>query len=128
MTEHRSTTDHAKSAVFLDAADFRWVEPPGHYTAFTKNLVTSTTVPGTAIDFRVSRYPVSGRVDGHSHSLEEQLYYVISGTGMVDSQGISTRVHAGTVISIPPGVDHAIENTGDEDLVFAIVTVPPFPT
>ena len=110
----------------LDAVDFRWEQPPEHVnTALSKVLLNPESVPGATFDFRISRYLVSGRVDTHSHEYAEQLYYILSGTGLATSEGVRHRLAAGTVLYMPPGVDHAIENTGDKDLVFAIVTTRP---
>lgn len=111
----------------LDAAEFRWEEPPSHVNAYSKCLVTTKTVPGATFDFRISRYPVSGRNEPHSHEDAEQLYYIIAGTGTATSNDVRHRLFPGITLYIPPGVDHAIENTGDEDLVFAIVTTGQLP-
>ncbi|GAA1515981.1 cupin domain-containing protein [Nocardioides humi] len=111
--------------VVLDAADFGWDEPEMHVRAYSKCLVTRETVPGASFDFRISRYPVSGRNESHSHESAEQLFYIISGTGTARSGGVRHRLSPGITLYVPPRVDHAIENTGDEDLVFAIVTTEP---
>jgi oxalate decarboxylase/phosphoglucose isomerase-like protein (cupin superfamily) len=34
-------------------------------------------------------------------------------------------VTKGYTMFVPPGINHAVENTGDEDLVFIVVTSPP---
>lgn len=109
----------------VESIDYPWVTPPKHYNAFSKVLIDPVSVPGAPFDFRISRYPIGGRVDPHIHETATQLYYVISGSGLATSGEERHRIGPGTTLYMPPGVDHAIENTGTEDLVFAIVTTEP---
>lgn len=109
----------------VDSRDFRWEEPPAHFGGFSKCLINPETVGTTGLDFRISRYQIRGRVDRHSHAEAEQVYYVISGVGTAWSGDQRVVVSAGMALYMPPGVDHEIENTGDEDLVFAVITTQP---
>ena len=66
-----------------------------------------------------------------SHRNVEELWYFIQGTGQVwrkrGDQEAVVEVGPGTCISIEPGVHFQFRNTGDEDLCFIIVTMPPWP-
>lgn len=53
----------------------------------------------------------------HIHDKEEEIYYIMSGTGMVVDNGIRQEVHAGDVILTGDGAAHSIENTGNGPLV-----------
>ena len=43
----------------------------------------------------------------------------------MEIEGKRSIVRPDTVIFIPPGVEHAIYNTGLEDLKFLVITSPP---
>ncbi len=56
-----------------------------------------------------------------------ERYVIVSGTGLVEVQGIEpTRVTEGDVVRIPPDALQRIRNTGREDLIFYCVCSPRF--
>ena len=65
-------------------------------------------------------------VPAHTHLDEDQVYYVVSGTGFVELDGQRTEVSAGSSVLIALGTEHLITNTGSEplDYVFFVVFVP----
>jgi mannose-6-phosphate isomerase-like protein (cupin superfamily) len=50
---------------------------------------------------------------------------VLAGEGLMELAGERTVVRQDDIIFIPPGVEHAIYNTGMGDLRFVVVTTPP---
>lgn len=68
-------------------------------------------------------------VPKHTHTDEDQVYYVASGTGFVILDGERTDVEAGSSVLIPLGTEHEITNTGSEplDYVFFVVFIPARP-
>jgi len=65
-------------------------------------------------------------VPAHTHDDEDQVYYVVSGSGFVELAGERTSVSAGSAVLIPLGTEHLITNTGRErlDYVFFVVFIP----
>lgn len=65
-------------------------------------------------------------VPTHTHQDEDQIYFVVSGTGFVVLDGVRTDVSAGSSVLIALGTEHEITNTGFEplDYVFFVVFVP----
>jgi mannose-6-phosphate isomerase-like protein (cupin superfamily) len=65
-------------------------------------------------------------VPAHTHQDEDQVYYVVSGSGFVELAGERTTVSAGSTVLIPLGTEHLITNTSSErlDYVFFVVFVP----
>lgn len=62
-----------------------------------------------------------GSAIGHHEQREDEIYYVLSGTGELVLDGVRTEVGPGTAILTRPGSTHSLKQTGKEDLVIFIV-------
>lgn len=62
----------------------------------------------------------------HSHPEAEQVYVIVSGSGLMRVDDEEREVAPGTLAYIPRGAKHAIRNTGGEPLVYVSATSPPF--
>ncbi|KAJ5625586.1 RmlC-like cupin domain-containing protein [Penicillium lagena] len=67
--------------------------------------------------------PATGHLCAHRH-VQAELYYILHGVGQVTIDGTVYPVSAGSIVYIPPDAEHAIVNTGSEDLRWFYV----FPT
>lgn len=56
----------------------------------------------------------------HKHNCEE-TYYVLSGSGELDSGGERTRIEAGDAVFNPPNVEHRVWNTGESEVLRLLV-------
>ena len=65
-------------------------------------------------------------VPAHTHGDEDQIYWIQSGRGFVELDGVRTEVEAGSAVMIPLGTEHLITNTGTAqlDYVFFVVFIP----
>lgn len=65
------------------------------------------------------------------HLTVEEVWYFIQGRGQVwrsrEGTEVVVDVEAGMSLSIEIGTQFQFRNTGDEDLCFVIVTMPPWP-
>lgn len=115
-----------QKAVIRAAAEVMWDEPPAHYGgAFSKMLVRPETTGSKIIDYRISVYQPRAYVAPHKHKIQEQVYHILDGEGLMEIESERKVVHKDDVVFIPPGVMHAIYNTGLTDLRFIVVTSPP---
>ena len=112
-------------AVIRNIAEVLWETPPAHYDAHSKMLVTPANTQSKLFDHRISSYQPRGYVAPHKHKVQEQIYHVLDGEGLMELDGERTVVRRHDCIFIPPGVEHAIYNTGLSDLVFFVITTPP---
>ena len=112
-------------ASIRNIAEVMWQTPPEHYDAHSKMLVTPETAATRRFDYRISSYQPKGYVAPHRHRVQEQVYHVLEGEGLMELDGTRSVVRPHDCIFIPPGVEHAIYNTGLRDLVFIVVTTPP---
>jgi mannose-6-phosphate isomerase-like protein (cupin superfamily) len=116
----------AKREAFIrNIAAVKWLEFPDHFGgALSKPLVMPDTAGSKHIDYRISMYQPKAYVKKHSHKVQEQVYHVIEGQGLMHIGGKDHVVRKHDFIFLPPGVEHSIENTGLVDLVFLVVTSP----
>lgn len=52
----------------------------------------------------------------HRHRQSEEIYYVLSGEGIVEVAARQTVVQPGDAVLIPPGAEHCAANTADQPL------------
>ena len=109
-----------KTAFVQKMARLPWKEFPGHFGgALSKVLALSDRV-----DFRISRYAPNAYVQEHSHKIQEQIYYVLEGEGMLTVGKEEHLMRPHDYVYLPPGVKHSFTNTGLSGLVFLVVTTP----
>jgi mannose-6-phosphate isomerase-like protein (cupin superfamily) len=75
--------------------------------------------PGMKFVFR-KRALKPGAGIGYHEQKEDEVYYVLSGTGVMTLDGKPHDINAGTAILTRPGSSHGLKQTGNEDLVVLI--------
>jgi quercetin dioxygenase-like cupin family protein len=106
-------------------AHVAWQEFPGHFGgALSKALVGPENSGSKQIDFRISRYAPNAYVQEHAHRIQEQVYYVLEGEGLLTLRREKHLMRAHDYVYVPPGVRHSFTNTGTSGLVFLVVTSP----
>lgn len=106
-------------------AHLPWKEYPGHFGgALSKELAGPETVGSSRIDFRISRYAPAAYVGEHVHQVQEQIYYVLEGEGVLTLDDERHLMKPHDYVYVPPGVRHSFTNTGTAGLVFLVVTTP----
>ena len=117
--------DDDRKPSIRNIAETPWEEFPDHHGgALSKPLVHPRTTGSRLIDHRISCYQPMAHVALHAHKVQEQVYHVLEGEGLMQIGETSQVVRRHDVIFLPPGVKHAISNTGLTDLVFLVVTSP----
>lgn len=112
-------------ALIRNVVEVPWQQFPGHFgSALSKPLVRPETAGSRLIDYRISCYQPMAYVALHTHRVQEQVYHVLEGEGTMEMDGKRQVVRKHDVIYIPPGVEHAIYNTGLSDLTFIAATTP----
>jgi mannose-6-phosphate isomerase-like protein (cupin superfamily) len=118
-------TPTLKNAFVQQMARMPWQEFPGHFGgALSKALVGPENSGSSRIDFRISRYAPAAHVAEHVHKVQEQIYYVLEGEGVLTLNDQSHLMRAHDYVYVPPGVHHSFSNTGTVGLVFLVVTTP----
>jgi quercetin dioxygenase-like cupin family protein len=116
---------HRKTAFVEKMANVPWKEFPGHFGgALSKALVGPDNSGSSRIDFRISRYAPAAYVGEHVHKVQEQIYYVLEGEGILTLGAEKHLMRLHDYVYVPPGVKHSFTNTGTAGLVFIVVTTP----
>ena len=106
-------------------ADISWQEFPGHFGgALSKALVRPETCGSRRIDHRISCYQPMAYVEEHVHRVQEQIYHVLDGEGMLTLNERSLLLRRHDYVFVPPGVRHSFTNNGLLPLVFLVITPP----
>lgn len=117
--------DEQRRYFIRNIAEVEWREFPNHFGgALSKPLVMPETAGSRHLDYRISMYQPMARVILHKHKVQEQVYHVLDGEGLMEIDGRRHVVRKHDVIFLPPGIDHSIANTGLVDLVFLVITSP----
>jgi quercetin dioxygenase-like cupin family protein len=113
------------TALIAKMAQLPWREYPGHFGgALSKELVGPSNTGTDRVDFRISRYAPAAYVEEHVHSVQEQIYYVLEGEGVLTTNGEPRLMESHDYVYVPPGVRHSFSNTGTKGLVFLVITAP----
>jgi len=114
-----------RKASIKNIAETPWRQFPNHHGgALSKPLVMPETMGSQHLDYRISIYQPMAYVERHSHRVQEQVYHVLEGEGLMEIGDKTQIVRRHDVIYLPPGVPHSISNTGLVDLVFIVATSP----
>ena len=75
-------------AFIRNIAEVPWREFPNHFGgALSKPLVMPETAGSRHLDYRISMYQPMAHVARHKHQVQEQVYHVIEGEGLMEIAG-----------------------------------------
>ena len=89
-------------------------------------LIDRTTAPITQCSLAEELLPPGKSVTPHHHEVLEEIYYILSGAGVMTIGDETRAVGAGDAIYIPTGQRHTLTNTGTEPLRVVLVCGPAF--
>lgn len=73
--------------------------------------------------FALAELEPGAEVGFHVHTGEGEMYYVLSGEGEYNDNGVIVPIKAGDVTYCKSGEGHGISNTGTEKLIFNAMTI-----
>jgi mannose-6-phosphate isomerase-like protein (cupin superfamily) len=94
----------------LGTIQFRHAFRPNEFTAKSRLCATLLIPPGAT-------------VGKHEHVNEDELYYVLAGTGLLDDGQTQTRINPGDAVLTGGGASHAVVNDGTATLEILAVIV-----
>ena len=96
---------------FFDATMMEWTQHPDFPSIRMKALETRSTHPTARVS--LVQIGVGAVIDTHVHEDEAETAYFLAGTGMLKAAGRETALKAGSGVTIPAGLPHSLQNTGD---------------
>ena len=70
------------------------------------------------------RVPKGGVEEMHFHRKAQQLFFVLQGVATIQLGEETYRVPRGEAMHVPPKTPHRLENTGEEELIFLVISQP----
>ncbi len=110
----------------VNVDDLEWEDnlAEGRYGSLDKHLTPAMRSHGGRLGVNLTRVsPGRSACPFHTHQLEDEVFYVLSGTGVLRYGESLRRIGPGDCVSCPAGsgVAHQLANTGDEDLVYLAI-------
>ena len=96
----------------VGATEWKGFMPAISMSACCESFATLRVTPGAAIG-------------EHRHGEAEEVYFVVSGTGIVTQDGTAVEVVPGDLVMTKAGQPHGIANNDDEDLHLVVVRATP---
>lgn len=107
-------TAHLENCIVYNLPGRDWFYLLGPENSGAKNLC-----------FGLADFPGGTLAGFHTHEAEEEILYVISGTGAIITEEEEIRFEPGVAVLIPQGVPHRIRADGKETLRVVTVFSPP---
>ena len=92
--------------------------------AIIRELAASRNSSARKQSLAEATIPVGGTVTLHYHKITEELYYILSGTGLMTIEDETKEVGPGDTVIIVPGQRHKITNNGQVPLVLLACCSP----
>ena len=87
-----------------------------------RHLFTKEEITARSRLCAILTLPPGASIGSHRHDGEDEVYYVLKGTGRLDDGHARTAVAAGDAVLTGRGETHAIANTGTTDLeILAVI-------
>lgn len=113
----------------------KWIErleelpryaPPGHSGTVNRRLVDASFCGN--FEMVLGEIAPGGVADRHAHDTEHQVIYILSGEAEVlVGEEAPRRCGPGTVVRIPPKLEHEVVALGSEPLRLIVLYSPPLP-
>lgn len=79
---------------------------------------------GVAFTLVVEIFEPGGKTPPNSHSVAEEAFFVLAGTGKAYADGVACDIGPGDVLALRPGSEHVVENTGPGKLYCLTMMAP----
>src|SRR5262245_21538093 len=89
-------------------------------------LIDRTTSGATQCSLAEETLPPGCAVIPHHQRQLEEVYYIVSGCGLMTVGAETREVEAGDAVYIPRGLRHSLKNTGTEAIRMILVCGPAF--
>jgi mannose-6-phosphate isomerase-like protein (cupin superfamily) len=89
-----------------------------------RSLLDLSNAPVVHQSLAEATLPAGGATERHYHKHSEEIYYLLSGSGLMEIDGVERMLKPGDAVLIPAGAWHQIRAT--EPLNFLCCCSPPY--
>ena len=89
-----------------------------------RSLLDLSNAPVQNQSLAEASLPAGAETERHYHKFSEEIYYLTTGCGLMEIDGVERQVSPGDAILIPPGAWHQIRAI--EPLEFLCCCAPPY--
>lgn len=107
----------------IDQDEIMWQEINGNPGSFSRWIITEEL--WNNVDIQQVRIEPGGMISMHSHELETEAHYILSGIGIASFENEEKKVGPGNIILAYPHIRHGLKNPGPEPLLLLCVFNPP---
>jgi quercetin dioxygenase-like cupin family protein len=107
--------------ILLNLNNFAKENPIDHKIGF----LTKQTLLGENESINLTQLEPGSHFKAHYHSISDEIDFVFQGQASITIDGKVRPIKSGDLIYIPPGVVHAFDAIGDENLLVLVVFAPP---
>lgn len=107
--------------MFVDPRSLECESIVAHGGVAPMEMARVTDIPGFqgTLDFIIfARIPPGSSVGLHKHGANEEIYVILSGSGLMHLDGSEYRVRPGHILVNPPFGEHGLLNDGDAPIEF----------
>ena len=97
----------------------------GHGELLWKCFVRLHMTHAPIAGFEYVRVPVGTAIGRHRHSRTEEIYFILTGRGLMDQDGERSEVGPGDLIMTRRDVTHAMDVLGDQAVELLVIEVYP---
>jgi mannose-6-phosphate isomerase-like protein (cupin superfamily) len=77
------------------------------------------------VSIKMEEIQTKSRSNAHFHTKSRQFFFVLKGKASVDLEGALYDLKRHEGIEIPMGQKHQVMNSGEEELLFLLISFPP---
>lgn len=118
---HNHAHPHAQGPEIVKLSEQPWYEAADK--AVARELISPRNSSAQAMSIAEIKIPPGVVIIPHHHVMEE-VYHIVSGSGVMMVEDETTRVVPGDSVLVPPHAWHNITNDTDEDLVLIVTCAP----
>jgi quercetin dioxygenase-like cupin family protein len=104
--------------------DVKWEMPKDVGRDFAMKSLTTSTNSDNKLTFLVCELEPGGELFEHSHDAQNEIHYIVSGSGVRTVEKKKFNVQSGSIAIGPPREKHSLKNTGDKTINFLAIFSP----
>ncbi|VAX11220.1 hypothetical protein MNBD_GAMMA25-1680 [hydrothermal vent metagenome] len=94
-----------------------------HNPAIKKQIMLANGELPNIINFSRAVFPPGEIAGAHQHDDMSEIFFVLSGKGMITIDGVAHTLETGICVAVEAGEMHEVKNTGRDDLVLSYFAV-----